>query len=148
MRHTQKIWLALLMLKALSLSHAANPLEKIIHQETEKIQHHGQERAHDQARHHNQTSAHQGTSCREESRLRSVQGSMQTRMKFINKRPHEVRTYWLDYNGRRVFYKAIAPNGQYTQPTYKTHPWVVTDQKDNCIEIYVSNNRSSTVEIR
>lgn len=69
-------------------------------------------------------------------------------MKFINKRPHEVRTYWLDYNGRRVFYKAIAPNGQYTQPTYKTHPWVVTDQKDNCIEIYVSNNRSSTVEIR
>ena len=39
-------------------------------------------------------------------------------------------------------------NSNYTQPTFQTHPWVITDPRDNCLNIYVSNQPSVVVEIR
>ena len=142
---------------------AANPLEKIIGQEASKLQQQGKEhvsdkmthghqddRRHDRGRekdeHHGQHGS--GQTCKQERGLRSVQGNVHTTMNFINKRDHEIRTYWLDYQGRRVFYKALPSKGQHTQPTYQTHPWVVTDQRDNCIGVFVSNSPSGTAEIR
>jgi hypothetical protein len=158
------------LMTALTLAgaaHAANPLEQIVNQGVEKLQQRSNERSSDNERyserqddrehrgrrehhgrhdddHHNNANA----SCRDERSLRSVQGNVHNTMKFVNHTSHEVRSYWLDYNGRRVFYKAIAPNGNYTQPTFQTHPWVITDQHDNCLNIYVSNRSSEVVEIR
>jgi hypothetical protein len=148
---------------------AANPLEQIANQQVDKFQQRGNERAadHDQNgnryddrdqrghrdRHHgrhddNQHNNNANNSCRDERSLRSVQGNVHTSMKFVNRTNQEVRSYWLDYSGRRVFYKAIPPNGHYTQPTFQTHPWVITDQRDNCINIFVSNQPSAVAEIR
>ncbi len=142
------------------IANAANPLEQI-NQEVDKYQQRGRERADevDQYRHHREHGRkrhdHEGqqqsgasSSCRDERNLRSVQGNVHTSMKFLNNSNQEVRTYWLDYSGRRVFYKAIPAHGQYTQPTFQTHPWVVTDARDNCINIFVSNQPSAIAEIR
>ena len=85
--------------------------------------------------------------CRNERNLRSVQGNAHTTIKFLNNRKQEVRIYWLDYTGRRVYYKTIPPHDQYTQPTFQTHPWVVADQRDNCTNIFVSNKQSTIAEI-
>jgi len=137
MRLTAKVpFLTLGLLAAMhsvSVAHAANPLEQIANQQVDKFQ---------------QRSNETHTSCRDERNLRSVQGNVHTAMKFVNRTHQEIRSYWLDYNGRRVFYKAIPPNGNYTQPTFQTHPWVITDQRDNCLDIYVSNQPSAFVEIR
>jgi von Hippel-Lindau disease tumor supressor len=143
-----------------NIANAANPLEQI-NQEVDKYQQRGRERADevDQYRHHREHGRkrhdHEGqqqsgasSSCRDERNLRSVQGNVHTSMKFLNNSNQEVRTYWLDYSGRRVFYKAIPAHGQYTQPTFQTHPWVVTDARDNCINIFVSNQPSAIAEIR
>lgn len=152
---------------------AANPLEQIVNQQVDKFQQRGNERGsdHDQNgnryddrdhrghndrnndRHHgrhddNHHNNNSSNSCRDERSLRSVQGNVHTSMKFVNRTNQEVRSYWLDYSGRRVFYKAIPPNGNYTQPTFQTHPWVITDQRDNCISIFVSNQPSAVAEIR
>lgn len=142
-------WIRLGLIAALSLSGAAyatNALEPIVTDPTHKSQHHSNERNSDSEQYgkrHNKTSL----SCHDERNLRSVQGNVHTSMKFINHSNQEVRSYWLDYNGRRVFYKAIPPNGNYTQPTFQTHPWVITDQRDNCINIYISNQPSAIAEI-
>lgn len=143
-----------------NIANAANPLEQI-NQEVDKFQQRGRERADevDQYRHHREHGRkrydHEGqqqsgasSSCRDERNLRSVQGNVHTSMKFLNNSNQEVRTYWLDYSGRRVFYKTIPAHGQYTQPTFQTHPWVVTDARDNCINIFVSNQPSAIAEIR
>ncbi len=150
---------------------AANPQEQIVNQQVDKFQQRGNDHSNDRGsdnerysnrkndREHRGRQDHHGrqdndhhndgnTSCRGERNLRSVQGNVHTSMKFVNRTNHEVRSYWLDYSGRRVFYKAIAPNGNYTQPTFQTHPWVITDQRDNCLDIYVSNQPSAVVEIR
>ena len=151
------------LLGMIQISHAANPLEQIIGQEADKLQQRGKEHAIDkmthghqddrrhargreQDEHHGQQGS--GQTCKEERGLRSVQGHVNTTMHFVNKRDQEIRTYWLDYQGRRVFYKAIPAKGRYTQPTFQTHPWVVTDQRDNCLGVFVSNNPSGTAEIR
>jgi len=140
--------------------HAANPLEQINH-EVDKYQQRGRERAdevdklrnprehgHKRHAHEGQQQSSASSSCHDERNLRSVQGNVHTSMKFLNNSNQEVRTYWLDYSGRRVFYKAIPPYGQYTQPTFQTHPWMVTDARDNCMNIFVSNQPSAIAEIR
>lgn len=162
------------LVSALTLAcaaHAANPLEQIVNQQVnqqvDRYTQRGNERGPDNNSyndrredrdkrgrhgHHDNYDDNQhgggNTSCRDERGLRSVQGNVHTTMKFINRSNREIRTYWLDYNGRRVFYKAIPPNGNYTQPTYQTHPWVITDQRDNCIDIFVSNRPTDIAEIR
>jgi von Hippel-Lindau disease tumor supressor len=164
------------LLSALTLTqacHAASPIEQMVNQEVDRAKQRGQERTnddeqrrhgqherHDERRKHghhghhgtNENNAHHNgnsvKSCNDERNFRSVQGSIHTSMKFINSTQQEVRAYWLDYSGRRVFYKAIPPRGHYTQPTFETHPWVVTDARDNCLNIFVSNQPSAVAEIR
>ena len=124
-----------------NIANAANPLEQI-NQEVDKYLQRGRERAdevdqyryrreHGRKRHDHEGQQQSGasSSCRDERNLLSVQGNMHTSMKFLNNSNQEVRTYWLDYSGRRVFYKAIPPQCQYTQPTFQTHPWVVTPMR-------------------
>jgi von Hippel-Lindau disease tumor supressor len=153
--------------RAAHAAHAASPLEQIVNPQIDKYQHHGNERGSDNAQYSNrhdereklgryeQRGRHDdnhhnspNTSCRDERNLRSVQGNVHSTMKFVNRTNQEVRSYWLDYSGRSVFYKAIPPNGNYTQPTFQTHPWVITDPRDNYLDIYVSNQPSVVVEIR
>ncbi len=124
-----------------NIANAANPLEQI-NQEVDKYLQRGRERAdevdqyryrreHGRKRHDHERQQQSGasSSCRDERNLLSVQGNMHTSMKFLNNSNQEVRTYWLDYSGRRVFYKAIPPQCQYTQPTFQTQPWVVTPMR-------------------
>jgi hypothetical protein len=58
---------------------------------------------------------------------RSVEGSRSTTIRFINRSGRPVKAYWKDYKGVEVFYFDIAPDGQYTEQTFVTHPWVVRD---------------------
>ena len=97
--------------------------------------------------HHPDDNHSNAGSCRNENSLRSTQGTQRTTVRFVNNTDHEVRTYWIDYNGRRVFYKKIKPHGNYTQPTFQSHPWVITDERDNCMEVFVSQQPSAVVNI-
>jgi hypothetical protein len=48
-----------------------------------------------------------------------------------------VRLYWLDYSGKRKLYATIKQGAQYTQQTFDSHPWVVTDADDKCLAVLV-----------
>lgn len=105
--------------------------------------HKGQEESYRDHRHDHD----RGQGCSSERNLRSLQGSEHTSVRFVNDKPFAVRTYWLDYNGRRVFYKQIPAGGSHVQPTYRTHPWVITDERDQCLQIFVSERSKDEVRI-
>lgn len=62
-----------------------------------------------------------------------------TRLKvtFINNRSTPIKTYWVNYNHNAVHYYTLAPNAQYTQYTFGTHPWIVTDENDNALHFLI-----------
>lgn len=75
--------------------------------------------------------------CAQEDHLRSMNGAVSTQVTFVNHSGVPIRTYWLNYEGKRVFYREIAPGASYVQQTYVTHPWVITnDRSGHCIAIY------------
>jgi von Hippel-Lindau disease tumor supressor len=73
--------------------------------------------------------------CEQESRLRSIEGVKATEFTLTNHSKTTIVLYWLNYEGKRVKYEQVAPGDQVTQPTFLTHPWVVTDTKGRCIRI-------------
>ena len=51
------------------------------------------------------------------------------------------------YRGQRVFYKKLKPAESYTQDTYMTHFWLVTDLQDNAGEVYMPSVQPRTLII-
>jgi hypothetical protein len=56
--------------------------------------------------------------------LASRSGEVATFIRFDNYRAGDVDLYWLDYEGKRVFYGSLGPGRSQLQETYVTHPWV------------------------
>ena len=55
--------------------------------------------------------------------LRSRDAARPTQVEFIN-HGKEIKTiYWLNYEGRRVYYARLQPGDSYIQKTYVSHPW-------------------------
>lgn len=65
-----------------------------------------------------------------ETGLHSLHSLHDTKIFFVNTRAAPVLVYWIDYTGQRVFYQNLPPGVGYVQPTYVTHPWVITTAAD------------------
>jgi TIR domain/VHL beta domain len=75
--------------------------------------------------------------CKEEGTLRSLEANVQTSIVFTNRGNQPIRVYWLDYDGKRILYETLGTGEVGSNPTYVTHPWLITDAKDNCKAIYM-----------
>ncbi|WP_106389997.1 VHL beta domain-containing protein [Enhygromyxa salina] len=75
--------------------------------------------------------------CTEETTLESQSSMEPTSITFINGSGEIRKTYWLNYQGKRVAYATLAPNEEDSKTTYLSHPWVVTDADDSCVGIYM-----------
>ena len=76
-----------------------------------------------------------------------MNGNVKTQITFVNHSKQEVKVYWLDYSGQRVFYKKLKASESYTQDTYMTHPWLITDLHDNAWDVYMPTVQPRTVII-
>ena len=65
--------------------------------------------------------------------LRSVLGTTAVNVTFENPTARAVRVYWVDYEGREIFYQELAPRTSYEQATYATHPWRVREVGTNTL---------------
>lgn len=83
----------------------------------------------------------------ERSGIRSGAGVVEASLNFINRSGETLKVYWLDFSGRRVLYKTLKPQQGYTQLTYLTHPWLITDASDNAWYLYYADAQPRTVEI-
>jgi von Hippel-Lindau disease tumor supressor len=90
----------------------------------------------------------QDLGCVGESSLRSIDEAIVTEVTFFNQSPTPIRTYWLDYHGKRKFGSEIRPGDSYVQQTYVTHPWVVTKSAaKTCVAIYQPEPASAIVVV-
>jgi hypothetical protein len=75
--------------------------------------------------------------CGLEGQVKSLNAAGPTQVTFVNRESVPIRTYWLNYDGRRVFYREVPPGQSYVQQTYVTHPWVITDNpQGRCVALY------------
>lgn len=75
-------------------------------------------------------------SCQHETQQRSHNGNVATEITFTNQRQQTLHIYWLNYQGKRIFYQSLQAGQNYLQPTYVTHPWVITSEQGKCLGIY------------
>ncbi len=75
------------------------------------------------------------STCEKESSSRSKEGVTPVEFTLTNRTKITIVLYWLDYEGKRVKYEEVAPGYQIKQPTFLTHPWVVTDNKGRCLRV-------------
>jgi hypothetical protein len=83
----------------------------------------------------------------EEKGTKSTSGDVETTIKFVNKSKQTIKVYWLDYDGDRVFYNTLEDGESYEQQTYVTHPWLITDEKENAWYVYFPDAQTRTVAI-
>lgn len=63
--------------------------------------------------------------------LRSLRSNEKCYIRFVNKTRRCIDLLWIDFTGQFVKYK-ILDRGQYVDiNTYKTHPWVAVDSKND-----------------
>jgi hypothetical protein len=87
-------------------------------------------------------------SCASEQSLKSLNGSQSITLTFQNLSNEAISAYWLDYSGKRVFYRRLNGGESYTQPTYISHPWVFVDASGKCRGIVMPNMSQKVVAIR
>lgn len=90
--------------------------------------------------------------CGLEDNLRSQNAAKATSITFVNRSGKNVRTYWINYQGKRVFYSELAPGRRYTQQTYVTHPWVITagggQMSGQCLSLFQPAEEPATAIIQ
>jgi hypothetical protein len=88
------------------------------------------------------------TRCAAEVGSRSINGRHTTEVVFVNKRAQTITIWWLDYKGKRVQYNTLASGDHYTQQTYVTHPWVVTDTQGQCLGLFFPDAQRRTIDVQ
>jgi len=84
------------------------------------------------------------SACSEEGTLLSQKGAA-TSIVFKNSAASDIVIYWLDFSGKRVEYKKLSPGGSHTQQTFVTHPWLIANEKDQCLGIYTATSTSNVI---
>jgi len=79
--------------------------------------------------------------------LKSEAGTVKTQITFVNRSKQPVKVYWLGYKGERVLYKTLKASESYTQDTFMTHPWLITDLHHNTWDVYMPTVQPRTVII-
>ena len=85
--------------------------------------------------------------CSLESSLMSLNSNVSTTVDFENQTAQTVLVYWLNFMGTRVLYYTLPPGMEYVQQTFVTHPWVITDSSNTCIEIFEPVNGPGAADI-
>ncbi|GEM_PF-3401778 len=87
------------------------------------------------------------SSCATESQFKSLSGTTRAVLQITNNTDETVKSYWLDYTGKRVFYENVAPHTSYLQATWLTHPWVITSAAGACYRFVVMNSQQQFVSV-
>jgi hypothetical protein len=85
--------------------------------------------------------------CKVENTLTAIAGAAPVKLLFQNSSEEPRRLYWIDYNGQRKFYGVIAPGKDRQQQSSVGNHWVVTDNAEKCLAIFVVSPAVTTFDI-
>src|SRR5262249_54911515 len=83
----------------------------------------------------------------EEQGIKSLESKIKTELTLVNKTKQTVKVFWIDYKGKRKLDATLKPEETHNVTTYLTHPWLVTDAKENAWAIYLPDAQWRTVDI-
>lgn len=78
----------------------------------------------------------QDLSCSREGYDGAVQNDKDSSIEFVNDTSETRQLFWINYGGKRIFYKALEAHQSYVQDTFATHRWIVTDQNGTCRQVF------------
>lgn len=87
------------------------------------------------------------SSCDSEPTRQSRQGEARADLTVVNNTDATFQLHWLDYEGGRVRYEDAPPHTSRIQPTWLTHPWILTDAQGTCYVLIVMNAVQQTMTI-
>ena len=87
------------------------------------------------------------SSCDSEPTRQSTQGETRADLTVVNNTDATFQLHWLDYEGERVHYEDAPPHTTRIQPTWVTHPWILTDAQGTCYLLIVMNAVQQTMTI-
>jgi len=71
-------------------------------------------------------------------KIRSGRDDHSTAVLFVNRRKDGIRLYWIDFEGDRKSMGRVAAGGIRLIDTYRTHAWLVTDNNEKPLQLFVS----------
>jgi hypothetical protein len=77
--------------------------------------------------------------CAQEGSIKSPASLNVATITFDNQSRQDVKVYWLDFSGARVFYRDLKVGARYDQPTWVGHVWVVADTSGKCVRLHSAN---------
>lgn len=78
----------------------------------------------------------------------SVSGKFKTAIQFANQSGDVRKIYWLDYEGKRSLYQTLSAGQTYEVDTFLTHPWLITNNNDDALEIYYPDTKTRTILLK
>lgn len=81
----------------------------------------------------------------ERTNVRSTAGDTPTVFTVVNGSDHLVKLYWINYAGEPVLYAAIQPGSRFSQPTYATHPWLITDANEKPSLLVIAGSKAGEI---
>ncbi len=79
---------------------------------------------------------------------KSVGHSQEATVIFTNYLESEVQIYWINYQGKRVLYRKLAPGDSYRQQSFFTHVWLATNRDGNCVGLFLVDRQLDRFGIR
>lgn len=61
--------------------------------------------------------------------FRSLNSQLESFVRFINRTPHCITLYWIDYGGKPVDYGDLSPGESKEINTFVTHPWIFVNRE-------------------
>lgn len=78
---------------------------------------------------------------------RSFKTLVVTKIEFRNETNNPKRLYWLNADGKREFFKELAPQSSISIDTYLLTAWIVTDRAENAIALYYPDAQPRIIRI-
>lgn len=76
--------------------------------------------------------------CAAEGTITSTEASTPASVTFHNESGQPRQLEWLDYAGTRQPFGTIPPGDAWGFATYVTHPWLIADERGQCLTIFVT----------
>jgi TonB family protein len=76
--------------------------------------------------------------CSLESSFKSPESALATSFRFVNQSAQSRKLYRLDANGQREWVMTLGETADVEQPTFVGHAWLVANDKDDCLGIYLA----------
>ncbi|MEM8860776.1 MAG: hypothetical protein AAGD96_20830 [Chloroflexota bacterium] len=81
------------------------------------------------------------------AKLYSIESKTRSNIKFLNHTQHTRKLYWIDFDGYLVLYAILKPSDQFSVKTFLTHPWLITDEHDQPLDIHYPKPTEKIIKI-